>query len=106
MATRIYDRDANEVVELSLMADGQDFLFEIIGNSDADGSWVTEREDAEFEMDGRDLSWWHSWAEREQLINDVAQERGEDAIRALCEIDQDYPDMEEAQAMKWEYLGI
>lgn len=107
MATKIFDIETNEVHELSLITDGQDFLFEVISNIDPDGHWYTERDDAEFEMGSADLAWWTRWAEREQRINAVAQERGEDTIKAICGLADEYGhDLEVLQDRCEEYLGL
>lgn len=105
--TKIFNTDTNEVVELQVVSDGQDFLAEVIGNSDQQGHWLTERDDADFEMDEADCAWWERWAEREQAILDKANEMGEPAIEKLCELAGEYGhDFEELQDKEEEYLGI
>ena len=108
MATRIWNTDTHEMTELTLMSDGQNFLDEIIGGCNQDGMFYTEDmpEEADFSMHTENLDWWVRWTEREQRINDTAQERGEEAIQAVAKIAADNSDMEYAQDLEEEYLGI
>lgn len=108
MATKIYNTDTRETVELSLVNDGQDFLFEVISGCDQQGNWASEDmpENAEFAMNDSDLEWWTRWAEREQAILDKANEIGEDATNELCRLADEYSDMEDLQTAEEKYLGI
>lgn len=109
MATKIYNTETNEVVELTLMSDGQDFLADVIGGCDQAGGWASEDmpESAEFAMTSEELAWWEDWAEREQVILDRANEIGEEAIEKLSELAMDYGhDMETLQVEEEKFLGI
>lgn len=108
MATRIYNTDTKEIAELSVISDGQDFLMEVIGGCNQGGMYYSDDmpDYADFAMDCENLEWWTRWAEREQRINDMAQERGEEAINAIAKIAADNSDMEYAQDLEEEYLGI
>lgn len=108
MATKIYNTDTKEIVELSVISDGQDFIGEVIGQCNTDGMFYAEDmpETAEFAMDAESVSWWERWAEREQAILDKANEVGEEAIQAICDLANEYDDMELLQDKEEEYLGI
>ena len=107
MATRIFNTTDQTITTLSLITDGQDFLFDVIGNSDGDGRWYTDRDDADFAMNEDDLAWWTRWAEREQVINDTAQGMGEDAINGICQLASEWGhDFEVLQDKCEEYLGL
>ena len=109
MATKIYNTETNEVVELTLMSDGQDFLADVIGGCYQAGKWASEDmpENAEFAMTSEELAWWEDWAEREQRILERANEIGEEAIEKLCELARDYGhDMEILQVEEEKYLGL
>lgn len=108
MATKIFNTDTKAITELELLNDGQDFLAEVIGGCNQDGCYFTEDmpEEADFAMDAESLEWWERWAEREQRINDKANELGEEAIKAIVTMAADNSDMEYAQDLEEEYLGI
>ena len=108
MATKIWNIETKTITELQLITDGQNYLDEIIGGCNQDGVFYTDDmpEDADFAMDTENLEWWMRWTEREQRINDTAQERGEDAINAVAKIAADNSDMQYAQDLEEEYLGI
>lgn len=109
MATKIFNTDTNEVVELQVLTDGQDFLAEVIGGCDQEGKWASEDmpDSADFAMSDIELSWWERWAEREQRIIDKSQEMGEDAINAIVDLVDLYgSDMEALQDAEEEFLGI
>lgn len=109
MATRIWNTDTGEMVELQVISDGQDFLADVIGGCDQTGEWASEDmpEEAEFAMDSDDLGWWERWADREQAILDRTNELGEDAIQAICDLGGEYgSDMELLQEKEEELLGL
>lgn len=105
MATRIYNTTTNEVVEATVIGDGQDFLFEIMKNN---GVLPAERDDAEFELDDEETEWWLRYARREQRIIESMNEQGEEAIMgvALISSSNSYNDPEELQDRLEEFLGI
>ena len=109
MATKIFNTDTKETVELSVIVDGQDFLAEVIGGCDYDGSWASTEmpDDAQFAMSGEAIDWWERWAEREQVILDNVEELGDDAQHMVAKLAADYGyDMELLQEKEEEYLGI
>ena len=109
MATRIWNTETGEMVELQVISDGQDFLADVIGGCDQTGEWASEDmpEEAEFAMDSDDLGWWERWADREQAILDRTNELGEDAIQAICDLAGEYGfDMELLQEKEEEFLGL
>ena len=109
MATRIWNKDTAEMVELQVISDGQDFLAEVIGGCDQDGMFSAEDmpNEADFAMDSENLAWWEDWAGREQAILDKANEIGEEAIEKLSELAIDYGhDMETLQIEEERFLGI
>lgn len=108
MATRIWNTETKTITELQLLNDGINFLDDVIGACNQDGMFYTEDmpEDADFAMDTENLEWWERWSEREQRINDTAQERGEDAVATVVKIAANNSDMEYAQDLEEEYLGI
>ena len=104
MATRIHNTDTGEIVEATLIRNGIDFLFDVMGNSGA--KW-SEREDAEFDLDNSETEWWLRWAEREQRILDRTEELGEEAEEAICRLAGEFGhDLELLQDKEEEYLGI
>lgn len=105
MATRIYDTTTKEVVEATVISGGQDFLFEIMKNN---GVVPSERDDAEFELDGEETEWWLRYARREQRIVESMNEQGDEAIMgvALISSSNSYNDLEELQDALEDFLGI
>ena len=109
MATKIYNTDTKEIIELRLVSDGVNFLDDVIGGCNQDGMFYAEDmpEEADFAMDAENLGWWERWAEREQRILEESQSRGEDAIQAMCDLATKYGhDMELLQDKEEEYLGL
>lgn len=109
MATRIYNTDTKQVVELECLSDGQDFLADVIGGCDQDGRYASVEmpDDADFAMGSEDLGWWRDWATREERILDKANEIGEEAIKKLCELGGEYGyDLGLLQDKEEEFLGI
>ena len=109
MATKIFNTDTKEIVNLELITDGQDFLSDVIAGCDHDGSWAHSEmpDEAQFAMSGEELEWWENWTEREQRINDRIEELGDDAQHAIAGLAADYGyDMELLQEKEEEYLGI
>lgn len=109
MATRIYNTDTFETIELSVITDGQDFLAEVIGGCDCKGEWASAEmpDDANFAMSGEELDWWERWSVREQAILDRVEELGDDAQQMVARLAADYGyDMDLLQGKEEEYLGI
>lgn len=104
MATKIYNTTTGEIIEAAVKSDGQDFLCDVMAGSGVEPS---ERDDADFDLADDETEWWLRWAEREQRINDRANELGEDAINAICGLATEYGyDLELLQDESEKLLGI
>lgn len=102
MATRIHNTSTGEIVEATLISNGIDFLFDVMGNS---GAKLSEREDAEFDLDDYETHWWLRWAEREQRILDKTEELGEEAEGVIAQLAAEYGhDFELLQDKEEEFL--
>lgn len=102
--TTIYNTTTKELMEAEVIANGMDFLQDVMGNC---GLVRSTMDDVDFELDAEDSAWWLRWAEREQRILDTAEEMGEMATDMLVELSAQYgEDLELLQDMEERALGI
>jgi hypothetical protein len=104
MATTI--RVGDEVKTLWLVSNGNDFLWDVIGNSMSEGDGVSFGDGTDFEMTEEAYRWWKRWAFREQVILNEVDRLGEWAQNKVSELAGIYSDFDDLQDAEFEALGL
>lgn len=104
---KIFNTETKEIVELTLMFEGQDISNEIIGGCNQDGCFNTEDQPdvADWAMDTEGIEWWTRWVEREEAI--LAATDTDEKAAMIAGLAAEYGhDMEVLQDKSEEALGI